>query len=72
MPNHLTLATIHAAKGYDAPIVLMIDSDQMETTVLGRALFYVGVTRAKRYLFVTGVRQTKSLLAEALQFAKKG
>lgn len=71
IPDHLTLATIHAAKGYDAPIVLMIDSDQMETTVLGRALFYVGVTRAKRYLFVTGVHQTKSLLAEALQFAKK-
>ncbi|MBI5927895.1 MAG: ATP-binding domain-containing protein [Chloroflexi bacterium] len=65
-PDHLTLATIHAAKGYDAPIVFLVDVDQIETTVIGRALFYVGVTRAKRYLFVTGVQHPKSLLTEAM------
>lgn len=66
IPDHLTLATIHAAKGYDAPIVFLVDADQIEGSVIGRALFYVGVTRAKRYLFVTGVQHPKSLLTEAM------
>ncbi|MCQ3932328.1 MAG: hypothetical protein DPW16_17905 [Chloroflexi bacterium] len=66
IPDHLTLATIHAAKGYDAPIVFVVDTDQIETNVIGRALFYVGVTRAKRYLFVTGTSHPTSLLTEAM------
>lgn len=65
-PDHLTLATIHAAKGYDAPVVFLVDADEIESTVLGRALFYVGVTRAKRYLIVSGVERTQTLLREAL------
>lgn len=65
-PGHLTLATIYAAKGYDAPIVFVVDADQIEYSVVGRALFYVGVTRAKRYLVVSGVNHEHTLLQEAL------
>jgi superfamily I DNA and RNA helicase len=66
LPGQLTLSTIYAAKGYDAPIVLLLDVDQLEKTVTGRSLFYVGVTRAKRYLTVTGVKKPHSLLSEAV------
>lgn len=65
VPGALTLATIHSSKGYDAPIVFLIDADQLPTDVTGRALFYVGATRAKRYLIVTGVKTAGSLLDEA-------
>ncbi len=66
VPDHLTLATVHAAKGYDAPITFLIDTDLIEDTVLGRALFYVGVTRSKRYLMVTGLDVPNTLMHEAL------
>jgi len=66
VPNHLTLATIHAAKGYDAPIVVMLDTDLTDNTVLGRAQFYVGVTRAKRYLIVAGLDMPNTLMREAI------
>lgn len=64
--DHLTMATVYAAKGYDAPVTFLVDVDQMETTVTGRALFYVGVTRAKRYLIVTGLDLPNTLMREAL------
>lgn len=61
----LTLATIAAAKGYDVPFVILMDADQLPASVTGRATFYVGATRAKRYLVITGVKTPDSLLSEA-------
>lgn len=66
VPGHLSLSTIHAAKGYDAPIVVLLDTDLMTNNVLGRAQFYVGVTRAKRYLIVAGLDIPNTLMREAL------
>lgn len=66
VPDHLTLATIHAAKGYDAPIVIMLDTDLITNNVIGRAQFYVGVTRARRYLIVAGLDMPNTLMREAL------
>ena len=58
MRNHITLTTIHKSKGLEWDIVFMLscndDKFPSETTPLklqeDRRLFYVGVTRAKRYL----------------------
>ena len=65
MAGNLTLTTIHAAKGYDAPIAILMDVDDLPPSVTGRAMFYAGATRAKRYLLVTGVKTPDSLLSEA-------
>ena len=58
MKNHITLTTIHKAKGleWDVVFVLNCNDDKFpsETTQLkmqeDRRLFYVAATRAKRYL----------------------
>ncbi|NDJ86502.1 MAG: ATP-binding domain-containing protein [Chloroflexi bacterium] len=71
MPGHLTLATIYAAKGYDAPIAFLVDTDQLGNGVVDRARFYVGITRAKRYLIVTGLDLPNTLLREALAEAER-
>lgn len=63
-PNHLTLSTTKGAKGYDAPIVFFIGCDLIPNTKEGRASFYVGATRAKLILHVSGVSQPPSLLQE--------
>lgn len=63
--GQLTVSTIAMSKGYDAPIVILMDTDELPTNETGRASFYVGVTRAKRYLLVTGVKSANSLLDEA-------
>ncbi len=52
--DHLTLSTIATAKGYDAPVVFLAGVDCFETTERDRALFYVGATRAKHVLYVSG------------------
>ena len=64
-PGYLTVSTVYGAKGYDAPIIFVVGADRFENTREGRAAFYVAVTRAKLLLYVTGVNQTQSLLAEA-------
>lgn len=64
-PGCLTLSTVYGAKGYDAPIVFLAGADRFESTKEGRAGFYVGATRAKLLLYVTGVDGHHSLLAEA-------
>lgn len=71
VPDQLTLATIHAAKGYDAPIAFLIDVDQLDQKVLGRVMFYVAVTRAKRYLMMTGLDLPNTLMREAVAVAEK-
>lgn len=71
LPDQLTISNIAAAKGYEAPFVILMDTDQLPMTVTGRATFYVGATRAKRYLMVTGVKTRDSLLSEALTVHKR-
>ena len=59
-PNHITLTTIHKAKGLEWQIVFVIDCCDSkfpsETDKLSineeRRLFYVAVTRAKQYLYL--------------------
>jgi len=65
IPGQLTLCTVYASKGYDVPIVLLLDTDQLPPSVTGRAMFFVAATRAKRYLVIAGVKTPDSLLSEA-------
>ena len=65
IPGKLTLCTVYASKGYDVPLVLLLDADQLPPSVTGRAMFYVAATRAKRYLIIGGVKTPDSLLSEA-------
>lgn len=60
--NCLTLSTVHGAKGYDAYIVFLAGADLFRSDEAGRASFYVGATRAKLMLYVTGLNS--GLLAE--------
>lgn len=70
-PGYLTLSTVHGAKGYDAPIVFLCGVDRFDVGRQGRAGFYVGATRAKLLLFVSGVeREEPTLLEEALSVVK--
>ena len=58
MKNHITLTTIHKSKGLEWDVVFLLscndDKFPSETSIVkiqeDRRLFYVGVTRAKRYL----------------------
>jgi hypothetical protein len=61
----LTLSTTKGAKGYDAFVVFLVGADQFEKSREGRASFYVGSTRAKLMLYVTGRNKPGSLLNEA-------
>ena len=61
----LTISTIYGAKGYDAPIVFLAGIDRIRTDKEGRAAFYVAATRAKMFLYLSGIKQQYSLLDEA-------
>jgi hypothetical protein len=63
--SELTVSTINSAKGYDAQIVFLLAADTFTTEPEGRASFYVGATRAKLLLYVTGLSTTGTLLHEA-------
>jgi DNA polymerase III epsilon subunit-like protein len=60
-PNHITLTTIHKSKGLEWRVIFIIDCDDSrfpsETDKLSiqeeRRLFYVAITRAKQYLYIT-------------------
>ncbi len=65
--GHLTVSTIHSAKGYDAWIVFMTGVEQYDSDVKDRAVFYVGATRSKLLLNISGIARSNSLLKEALQ-----
>jgi len=56
----LTVSTIASAKGYDAPIVFLLGADQLEGSIHDRAAFYVGATRAKLRLIITGVETKRA------------
>jgi len=64
--GYLTIATTKSAKGYDAPIVFLVAVDQFSSDIQGRASFYVGATRAKYLLYLTGIGRPDSLLQEAV------
>ncbi len=61
----LTLATVQAAKGYDSPVVFLMGIDLFGQATEGRAQFYVGASRAKLRLYVTGLRGMGGLAEEA-------
>ncbi len=61
----LTTTTVQSAKGYDCPIVILAGADLFSTDTEGRTSFYVGATRAKILLLVTGLRERNSLADEA-------
>jgi superfamily I DNA/RNA helicase len=63
--NSLTLSTVHGAKGYDAYVVFLAGADLFREDEAGRASFYVGATRAKLTLHVTGLKS--AILTEAQQ-----
>lgn len=64
-PDRLSMSTIVTAKGYHAPLVILMDADQIPGNARGRTQFFVGVTRAQQYLAVVGVKTRDTLLHEA-------
>lgn len=64
-PDHLTISTIHGAKGYDAMVVFLVGVDQFSEAEQDRAAFYVGATRSKFALYLSGVERESGLLNEA-------
>ena len=65
--NRITLSTIKGAKGHDAYLVFLLGADLFGTDRNDRASFYVGTTRAKMGLVITGVLTENNLLDEALK-----
>lgn len=63
--GHLTISTTHGAKGYDAQIVFLAGADLFGPENDGRASFYVGATRAKMMLYITGLDIPNTLVTEA-------
>lgn len=63
--DKLTIANVYGAKGYDAPIVFLAGADSFTLDKEGRAAFYVGATRAKLHLYISGIDGSQSLLNEA-------
>ena len=64
----ITFSTIESAKGYDAPIVFLVGAVLLPTDNRGRAEFYVGATRSRYKLFVSGVEKDQpNLLSEGLK-----
>jgi len=63
--GHLTVSTTYGAKGYDSQIVFLIGADLFGPDNKGRASFYVGATRAKMLLYITGLETPGSLVKEA-------
>jgi len=62
--SYLTLSTIHGAKGYDAMVIFLIGVDLFEDTPQDRAAFYVGATRSKLALYLTGIEKKGKFLNE--------
>ncbi|TVR19503.1 MAG: DUF2075 domain-containing protein [Anaerolineaceae bacterium] len=66
-PDHITISTTRGAKGYDAQVVFLIGVDTFDLDEANRSSFYVGATRTKLALYVTGVTQEHhTLLQEAI------
>ena len=59
-----SLCTVHSAKGYDAPVVIVASADRFRPGARGRAAFYVACTRAQQYLEVCTGGQPAPLVDE--------
>jgi len=65
--NEVQMMTLHACKGLEFPLVFLLGLEEEllpharlgQNTDEERRLFYVGVTRAKKHLVLTRVRQRK-------------
>lgn len=66
-PDYLTISTVNGAKGYDAQAVFLIGVDLFDRDKPGRAAFYVGASRAKLMLYITGIQGKNSLFDEAVK-----
>ena len=64
-PGHITIGTLQSLKGQDASFVFLMGADLFALTPEHRAAFYVGATRAKTQVFVSGVEGKDSLADEA-------
>jgi hypothetical protein len=60
----LTVSTTNSAKGYDAHIAFLMGTETYSIEPEGRAAFYVGATRAKLLLYITGRDGAGTLLQE--------
>ncbi|HGJ64634.1 TPA: hypothetical protein ENS27_04510 [bacterium] len=69
--DKVTMMTVHSAKGTEFPVVIMIGMEQGNFPIISqdqteadleeeRRLCYVGMTRAKRRLYMTSVRFRRS------------
>jgi superfamily I DNA and RNA helicase len=67
--NCLTISTTKGAKGYDAYFVFLAGCELFSTDNAGRASFYVGSTRSKLFLAVTGVTAKEDILSEAIKLS---
>lgn len=67
----ITLSTIHSAKGYDAPIVFIVNAQGFDGDRKSRARFYVGSTRAQLHLVVSGHGSGGVLLLEACEASRR-
>jgi superfamily I DNA/RNA helicase len=81
----ITLSTIHAAKGIEYPVIFIAGVEEgllpfgresgPEAVNEEQRLFYVGVTRAQRYLYLTNATsrfsQGNRLVVEPSRFIKK-
>ena len=70
--EQLTLMTLHTAKGTEFPIVIIIgmkeDTSNMKEEE--RRLFYVGMTRAKKRLYFTSIRDSDAGSSARLMFSE--
>jgi superfamily I DNA and RNA helicase len=64
-PGRVTVTTTRSAKGYDGYVVFVVGTDVFPMTHQGRASFYVGCTRARLRLYVSGIDGQGTLLEEA-------
>jgi superfamily I DNA and RNA helicase len=64
-PGHLTATTTRSAKGYDGYVAFVVGADTFPLTSQGRASFYVGCSRARLRLYVTGIGGNGTLIEEA-------
>jgi superfamily I DNA/RNA helicase len=58
------MSTTKGAKGYDSYVVFLVGIDNFGTDNKGRASFYVGATRAKLQLYLTGIKRSGALIDE--------
>jgi superfamily I DNA/RNA helicase len=66
----VTLSTIKSAKGYDAPVSVLMAAQEFGTDSESRAGFYVGATRAQVRLYVTASEETQ-LVSEMREVGRR-